>query len=160
ACPLGGTHCLTLDHRFDRLHAEGRAAASKRASMAHTRRPKPTWVVVGTLSLSRILTSLQHTMIIAQLPHVPNIYTVSPDYRSSGSTVSLLQGATATTILSSRGGMYGKTLLRVLSTITRVAGSLMVILPFGFAGLIIGRGLQGTSTGLIPIAMSIMRDEL
>src|SRR5690606_6609589 len=89
ACPLGGTHCLTLDHRFDRLHAEGRAAASKRASMAHTRRPKPTWVVVGTLSLSGILTSLQHTMIIAQLPDVPNIYTVSPDDSSWVITITL-----------------------------------------------------------------------
>lgn len=151
---------MTLTGRFDRLHPKRRAVASKRVSMTQTRRPKPTWIVVGTLSLSGILAALQHTMIIAQLPEVPVLYSVSPDDTSWVITITLLTGAIATPILARLADMYGKKLMIVVSMLTLVVGSLVAVLPLGFGALIVGRGLQGTSAALIPIAMSIMRDEL
>lgn len=121
---------------------------------------KPTWLIIGVLSLSGILSALQQTMIIAQLPVVPELYDVSPDDASWMITATLLTGAIGTPILSRLADMFGKKRMIVLSMLLLVAGSIIAVLPLGFVALIVGRGLQGVSAALVPIAMSIMRDEL
>ncbi|MCU1583418.1 MAG: transporter, partial [Microbacteriaceae bacterium] len=62
--------------------------------------PRPTWLVIGVLSFSGIVTSLQQTLIIPLLSVFPTLLGSSVADTSWLVTVTLLVGAVATPILS------------------------------------------------------------
>lgn len=123
-------------------------------------RMRPAWLTVGTLSTAGVLVSMQSMMVVTQLPEVPGIYSVSADDASWALIITLLTGAIATPILARLADMVGKKRMIVISLLTLVVGSLVAVIPLGYGMLLLGRGLQGASAALIPIGISIMRDEL
>lgn len=56
--------------------------------------------------------------------------------------------------------MYGKRKMMVVCLAIMVSGSVLAAVGGSFVWLIIGRTLQGFATALIPVGISIMRDEL
>ena len=57
--------------------------------------------------------------------------------------------------------MYGKRLMMLVCIVLMTAGSLVAALSAGsFIALVVGRSLQGFAAALIPVGISIMRDEL
>jgi MFS family permease len=57
--------------------------------------------------------------------------------------------------------MYGKRLMMLVCIVLMTAGSLVAALSAGsFVTLVVGRSLQGFAAALIPVGISIMRDEL
>lgn len=58
------------------------------------------------------------------------------------------------------GDMYGKRLILLTSLLTLAAGSVTAALSDGLGPMIVGRALQGLASGVIPLGISIMRDEL
>ncbi|XAZ30064.1 MFS transporter [Paenarthrobacter ureafaciens] len=75
-------------------------------------------------------------------------------------TATLLASAVSTPIASRSADMYGKRKMMILCLAMVMAGSVLAAVGGSFVWLIIGRTLQGFATALIPVGISIMRDEL
>lgn len=99
-------------------------------------------------------------MVIPLLPDFPKILGVSADDASWLVTVTLLTSAVATPIVSRLADMFGKRRMMLISMTMIVAGSLVAAIGGNFVALLIGRGLQGFAISMIPVGISIMRDEL
>lgn len=56
--------------------------------------------------------------------------------------------------------MYGKRRMLLLSMAMLVVGSVVAGLSDSLTPMIVGRALQGLSSGVIPLGISILRDEL
>jgi MFS family permease len=75
-------------------------------------------------------------------------------------TATLLAAAVVTPIIGRLGDMYGKRRMLLVSIGLLVMGSSVAGLSTTLAPLIVGRVLQGLAVGVIPLSISIMRDEL
>lgn len=121
---------------------------------------RPPSAITAILALSGTLVALLQTLVVPLLPDFPRILHVTSDDASWLVTVTLLSSAVATPIISRSADMYGKRKMMVMCLAIMVAGSVMAAAGGSFMWLIIGRALQGFSAALIPVGMSIMRDEL
>jgi MFS family permease len=131
------------------------------AIVGATPKPVPTWAVITVLSLAGTTVSLQQTMVIPLLPGFQHLLQVSADDISWLVTATLLTAAVATPIVSRLADMYGKRLMMLVCIVLMTAGSLVAALSAGsFLALVVGRSLQGFAAALIPVGISIMRDEL
>ncbi|MET3774247.1 MFS transporter [Arthrobacter nitrophenolicus] len=116
--------------------------------------------ITAVLALSGTLTALMHTLVIPLLPDFPVILGVTADDASWLVTATLLSSAVATPIVSRSADMYGKRKMMVLCLAVMVAGSVVAAVGGSFLWLVIGRALQGLASALIPVGISILRDEL
>jgi MFS family permease len=116
--------------------------------------------ITAVLALSGTLVALMQTLVVPLLPDFPRILNVTSDDASWLVTATLLSSAVATPIVSRSADMYGKRKMMVVCLAIMVAGSIIAAVGGSFLWLIIGRALQGFSSALIPVGISIMRDEL
>ncbi|MGY2744725.1 MFS transporter [Pseudarthrobacter sp. O4] len=116
--------------------------------------------ITAVLALSGTLVALMQTLVVPLLPDFPRILDVTSDDASWLVTATLLSSAVATPIVSRSADMYGKRKMMVVCLAIMVAGSVIAAVGGSFLWLIIGRALQGFSAALIPVGISIMRDEL
>jgi len=130
------------------------------AHSAKTGNRKPTALIIAILCLSGTVVSLQQTMVVPLLPDFPKILNASPDDVSWLVTSTLLTSAVATPIVSRLADMFGKRRMMVVAMIMMVIGSIIAALGGGFLPLVVGRSFQGFAASLIPVGISIMRDEL
>ncbi|MET3720048.1 MULTISPECIES: MFS transporter [unclassified Arthrobacter] len=123
------------------------------------RRPSPS-AITAVLALSGTVVALMQTLVVPLLPDFPGILGVTADDASWLVTATLLSSAVATPIVSRSADMYGKRKMMVVCLAIMVAGSIVAAVGGSFLFLIIGRTLQGFASALIPVGISIMRDEL
>ncbi|MBT2597819.1 MFS transporter [Arthrobacter sp. ISL-72] len=116
--------------------------------------------ITAVLALSGTLVALMQTLVVPLLPDFPGILAVTADDASWLVTATLLSSAVATPIVSRSADMYGKRKMMVVCLAIMVAGSVVAAVGGSFLWLIIGRAMQGFSSSLIPVGISIMRDEL
>ena len=117
-------------------------------------------VAVAVLAGSGMLTALQFTLIVPALPEIPSALGVSANDASWMVTVTLLTGTVGTPIVTRLADMHGKRRLLILSLALLVVGSVLAAVTMTFAGVLIGRALQGFASAIIPIGMSLLRDQL
>lgn len=125
-----------------------------------TAAPKRTSLVITILCLAGTVVALQQTMVVPLLPDFPKILSTSPDNASWLVTVTLLTSAVATPIVSRLADMFGKRRMMVVAMVTMVIGSVIAAVGGNLAMLLVGRAFQGVAASLIPVGISIMRDEL
>ncbi|WLQ07839.1 MFS transporter [Arthrobacter oryzae] len=116
--------------------------------------------ITAVLALSGTVVALMQTLVVPLLPDFPGILGVTADDASWLVTATLLSSAVATPIVSRSADMYGKRKMMVICLAIMVTGSVVAAVGGSFLWLIIGRALQGFSSALIPVGISIMRDEL
>lgn len=116
--------------------------------------------ITAVLALSGTVVALMQTLVVPLLPDFPGILRVTADDASWLVTATLLSSAVATPIVSRSADMYGKRKMMVICLAIMVAGSIVAAVGGSFLWLIVGRALQGFSSALIPVGISIMRDEL
>ncbi len=124
----------------------------------HRRWPTP--LVVTVLCLCGTVVSLQQTLVIPLLPDFPEILDTSAENTAWLVTVTLLTSAVATPIVSRLADMFGKRRMMVICLALMITGSLIAAVSDGFALVVLGRSLQGFGVALIPVGISILRDEL
>ncbi|WP_288025557.1 MFS transporter [Arthrobacter sp.] len=122
--------------------------------------PKRTSLVITILCLAGTVVALQQTMVVPLLPDFPQILHTSADNSSWLVTITLLTSAIATPIISRLADMFGKRRMMVVAMVTMVIGSVIAAAGGTFVMLLIGRAFQGLAASLIPVGISIMRDEL
>lgn len=122
--------------------------------------PPRTGMVVGVLAGAGIVVSLMQTLVIPLIPQLPHLLGASAADTSWAITATLLAAAVATPVAGRLGDMYGKRRMLLTSLVLLVAGSALCALSDSLAPMVCGRALQGLAAGVIPLGISIMRDEL
>ncbi|MER6464762.1 MFS transporter [Streptomyces sp. NPDC001288] len=117
-------------------------------------------VVVAVLAFGGIVVSLMQTLVIPIVPELPKLLDASASNAAWAVTATLLAAAVATPVMGRLGDMYGKRLMLLTSMVMLVAGSVTAALSDTLVPMIVGRALQGLASGVIPLGISIMRDEL
>lgn len=100
------------------------------------------------------------TLVVPLLPDFAGILRVTTEDASWLVTATLLSSAVATPIVSRSADMYGKRKMMAACLAIMVLGSVLAAVGGNFLWLIIGRTMQGFAISLIPVGISIMRDEL
>ncbi|MCX5128385.1 MFS transporter [Streptomyces sp. NBC_00347] len=121
------------------------------------RRPRP---MVAVLAFCGAIVAVMQTLVVPLLPHVPDLTGSSRAAAGWLVTVTLLTGAVCTPVLGRVGDMYGKRRVLLGSLGVLTAGSVLCAVTSDIAVLITGRALQGTALAVIPLGISIIRDEL
>ncbi|MFC7184901.1 MFS transporter [Kitasatospora paranensis] len=117
-------------------------------------------LMVAVLAFCGVVVALMQTLVVPLLPHIPELTGSTPTAASWLVTVTLLTGAVCTPLLGRIGDMYGKRRVLLASLGVLVAGSVLCAISSHIAVLIAGRALQGAALAVVPLGISIMRDEL
>ncbi|MFC4001234.1 MFS transporter [Prauserella oleivorans] len=124
------------------------------------RSPARSKVAVGVLASSGIAVSLMQTLAVPLLPEFPRLLGTTPSNAAWLITVTLLTGAVFAPVLGRLGDMYGKRRMLLVALSAMALGSALGALSSEFLVLLAARALQGVAIGVIPLGISIMRDEL
>ena len=116
--------------------------------------------IVAVLALCGTAVALQQTMVVPLLPEFPSILGVSADDAAWLVTATLLTSAVATPVMARLADMLGKRLMMLVCMLAMTVGSVIAAMSATFTLVIVGRAFQGFAAALIPIGISIMRDEL
>ncbi|MBZ9641235.1 MFS transporter [Streptomyces sp. PSKA30] len=116
--------------------------------------------VVAVLAFAGIVVSLMQTLVIPIVPELPQLLDAPSSDTAWAVTATLLAAAVATPVMGRLGDMYGKRRMLLVSVVLLVAGSVTAALSDSLVPMIVGRVLQGLASGVIPLGISIMRDEL
>ncbi|GGZ88216.1 MFS transporter [Streptomyces bluensis] len=117
-------------------------------------------LVVVALAFGGIVVSLMQTLVIPIVPELPQLLNAPASDTAWAVTATLLAAAVATPVMGRLGDMYGKRRMLLVSLVMLIAGSVTAALSDSLTPMIVGRVLQGLASGVIPLGISIMRDEL
>ncbi|MFD4369163.1 MFS transporter [Rhodococcus sp. NPDC058521] len=107
-----------------------------------------------------IFYAVMQTVIIPLLPVLPGLTNSSQVAVSWMVTITLLVGAVITPIFGRLADMFGKKRLLLTAFVMMTFGSLLCAVSSDIAVLIGARALQGAGAAVIPIGVSLLRDEL
>jgi MFS family permease len=115
---------------------------------------------VAALAGCGVVVSLMFTLVVPMLPMFPALLHTTSANASWMATATLLSGAVATPLGGRLGDMYGKRRVLVGSLGLLTFGSVICATSPSLGPLLVGRTLQGAAAGVIPLGISILRDEL
>ncbi len=116
--------------------------------------------MLATLASCGVLVAVMQTIVVPLLPQLPALTHSHPSDVSWLVTVTLLTGAVFTPLLGRAGDMYGKRRVLLIALSSMVFGSLLCAISSLLPLLILGRAFQGAAVAVIPLGISILRDEL
>jgi MFS family permease len=116
--------------------------------------------IVAVLAVAGIVVALTQTLAIPIVPDLPQLLHADAADTVWAVTATLLAAAVATPVVGRLDDMYGKRRMLLVSLGILLAGSLVCALSSSLVPFILGRALQGLAAGVIPLGISIMRDEL
>ncbi|QNE22923.1 MFS transporter [Kribbella qitaiheensis] len=117
-------------------------------------------MVLATLASCGVLVAVVQTIVVPLLPELPALTHSHPTDVSWLVTVTLLTGAVFTPLLGRAGDMYGKRRVLLIALSSMVLGSLLCAISSLLPVLILGRAFQGAAVAVVPLGISILRDEL
>ncbi|MFF3615524.1 MFS transporter [Streptomyces sp. NPDC002580] len=117
-------------------------------------------LAIPVLAFGGILMAVMQTVVVPLLPDLPRLTGASPGAVSWTVTATLLAGAVLTPVLGRAGDMYGKRRVLLMALGLMTLGSLMCALTSDIGVLIVARALQGAAAAVVPLSISILRDEL
>lgn len=116
--------------------------------------------IVVVLASCGLVASFMQTLVVPLIPVFPRLLHVPAADASWVVTVTLLAASVITPVSGRLGDLYGKRRMLLVSLGLLIAGSVVSATTDALAFQILGRGLQGCAMGVIPLGISIMRDEL
>ncbi|MET7443039.1 MFS transporter, partial [Streptomyces sp. NPDC005568] len=117
-------------------------------------------LTVPVLAFGGILMAVMQTVVVPLLPDLPRLTGASASAVSWMVTATLLSGAVLTPVLGRAGDMYGKRRVLLAALALMTLGSVLCALTSDIALLITARALQGAAAAVVPLSISILRDEL
>ncbi|WP_157073183.1 MFS transporter [Kribbia dieselivorans] len=117
-------------------------------------------ILLAVLAITGAIVSLQQTLVIPLLLEIQVSLGTSTEDTSWLVTATLLSGAVSTPIVSRAADMYGKRRMILLSLAVLTVGSVIGALGTTLPVIVLGRVLQGFAAALIPVGISVLRDEL
>ncbi len=107
-----------------------------------------------------VTVSLMHTLVVPLLPEISRSMGLSQDAASWLLTVTMLAGAVCAPIAGRLGDMIGKRAVLAAALALMTAGSLLGAVSWSFGSLLVARALQGAAFGVLPLGITILKDEL
>ncbi|WP_261563371.1 MFS transporter [Frankia tisae] len=138
------------------VHPVGAAGGSP-ATAAGGGRSRELSAVLGA---GGILTAISQVSIVPLLPDLPRLTGASASNVSWLLTVTLLVGAVVTPLFGRAGDIFGKRRMLLIALGMLTTGSILCALTSNIWLLIPARGLQGACLAVVPLSISILRDEL
>ncbi|AZP15662.1 MFS transporter [Streptomyces aquilus] len=123
-------------------------------------RPLRDRLTVPVLAYGGILMAVMQTVVVPLLPDLPRLTGASPGTVSWMVTATLLAGAVLTPVLGRAGDMYGKRRVLMAALTLMAVGSVLCALSSDIRVLIAARALSGAASAVVPLSISILRDEL
>lgn len=117
-------------------------------------------LLLPVLCLCGTVVTLQQAMVVPLLPDLPRLLGISVEDASWTLTATLLTSAVATPVLSRLADMYGKRRIMLICLVMMSLGSALAALNLGLAALLAGRALQGGAAALVPVGISVLREEM
>jgi predicted MFS family arabinose efflux permease len=117
-------------------------------------------LTVPVLAFGGILMAVMQTVIIPLLPDLPRLTGASAGAVSWMVTATLLSGAVLTPVLGRAGDMYGKRRVLMAALGLMTVGSVLCALSSDIGVLIAARAMSGAASAVVPLSISILRDEL
>ncbi|WP_128374433.1 MFS transporter [Streptomyces cavernae] len=117
-------------------------------------------LTVPVLAFGGIVMAVTQTVVVPLLPDLPRLTGASAGTVSWMVTATLLTGAVLTPVLGRAGDMYGKRRVLLIALALMTVGSGICALTSDIRLLIAARALQGASAAVVPLSISILRDEL
>ena len=114
--------------------------------------------MVAVLALSGLIVAFMQTLVTPVIPQLPALLDTTVADASWVLSSTLLAAAITTPISGRLGDMYGKRRILLLLLVIMVIGSIVSALSYTLIPMIVGRALQGIGLGVIPLAISILRD--
>jgi MFS family permease len=116
-------------------------------------------LIVG-LAMAVMTVSVLQTLVVPVLSQIAEQLGASLTAVAWVLTANLLAAAVATPVLGRMGDVYGRrpVMLGILATV--LVGTLIALFTSSLPLLLVARVLQGTSYGLFPLSMGVLRDEL
>lgn len=127
-----------------------------RPAAAHPR----SGLIIAVLAFAGMGASFMQTILIPIQAKLPELLDAAREDTAWVITVTLLVSAICVPISGKLGDMFGKRRVALVLLALLVAGSVIAALSPTVVPLIIGRGLQGTGMGVIPLGIAILRDIL
>ncbi|MFJ1754511.1 MFS transporter [Kitasatospora sp. NPDC088134] len=122
---------------------------------------KPTSArVLPALILAMLAFSVVQTAVVPILPGLARELDVSGSTVTWLMTANLLSAAVLTPLLGRFGDLRGRKPMLLVSLAGLVLGSGLAVSTHSFTWLVVARVLQGAGGGVLPLAISIVRDEL
>ncbi|MFF4212130.1 MFS transporter [Streptomyces sp. NPDC001796] len=115
---------------------------------------------VRALAFGGILMAVMQTVVVPLLPDLPRLTGASAGAVSWMVTATLVSGAVLTPVLGRAGDMYGKRRVLLTALALMTLGSVLCALSSDIGVLITARALQGAAAAVVPLSISILRDEL
>ncbi|WP_166868194.1 MFS transporter [Salinibacterium sp. ZJ70] len=115
---------------------------------------------IATLAGAGMLTSFQFTLTVPALPEIPSALDVSATDAAWVVTISMLAGTIGTPIVARMADMYGRRRIFIACLAILTLGSMLAAIGMTYTTVMIGRACQGFATSLVPIGISIMREQL
>ncbi|ANP52199.1 MFS transporter [Streptomyces griseochromogenes] len=116
--------------------------------------------VLPALILAMLSFSVVQTAVVPILPSLAKELDVSGSDITWLMTANLLSAAVLTPLLGRFGDLRGRKPMLLISLAGLVAGSALAVGTHSFTWLVVARILQGAGGGVLPLAISIVRDEL
>lgn len=116
--------------------------------------------IIAVLAISGAVMSIMQTVFIPLLPEIPGLLGCTPEQASWLITATLISSSVAIPSVAKLADMYGKRRMMLVSLGVLIAGSVLGALGTTFAQVLVARIAQGFAMALIPIGMSIMRDQI
>jgi predicted MFS family arabinose efflux permease len=121
--------------------------------------PRP-WLLILALSLGVTTLSLLQSLVVPVLGSIAAQLDVSPGAAGWVLTANLLAAAVLTPVLGRLGDLRGERPV-ILGVLVAVAvGTVLAVVTDSLPLLLLARVLQGSSYGLFPLSMSVLRREL
>ncbi len=117
-------------------------------------------LLVAVLAATGIVVSLAQTLVVPILGELPVIFGTDVATASWVITVTLLVGAVSTPVMGRLADLYGKKRMMLVAVTPFILGSIVCALATDVVVMILGRGLQGLGTGMIPLGISLIHDVL
>lgn len=117
-------------------------------------------LLVAVLAFAGLGGSFMQTILIPIQSKLPEMLEAGRDDTAWVITATLLVAAICTPVSGKLGDMYGKRRVSIILLSLLVVGSVVCAFSPSVLPLIVGRALQGMGTGVIPLGIAILRDEL
>ncbi|MGA8258465.1 MAG: MFS transporter, partial [Nocardioides sp.] len=120
--------------------------------------PRSQRQLLSSLVLLTTVTAVVSSLGAPLIPSIAEKYAVPLAGAQWALTATLIAGAVATPVVGRLGtGRFRRPVI-LGGLVVVLAGTVLAALPVGFAGLVVGRTLQGVGLALVPLAIAVARD--
>lgn len=115
-------------------------------------------LVVGVLASAGIASSITQTMVTPLIPQFPTIFDATAANTAWIITATLLAAAVAVPISGRLGDLFGKRRMILVLAVPLILGAIVCAIAPTVEVMIVGRAMQGLGSGMIPLAIAMLRD--